>query len=269
MTASVLDAGARFFWDGRILQGGCRNSKDSGGGGMRILVVEDEPKIREMLILYFKNEGWSADYTPNGYEAVLMFDRERYDLVILDLMLEGLQGEEVCRMIREQSQVPLIMLTSRAREADTIKGLNLGADDYIVKPFRAKELVARIHALMRRAASTAKGTQAEPSRMFNRGHLVIYPMEKRVLVGGRQAGLTATEIRLLELMSARPGRIFNREELIYLLHGDRFEGDGRTMDTHIKNLRKKIEPDPNRPAYIVTAIGLGYKFDMKADEAGT
>jgi DNA-binding response OmpR family regulator len=233
---------------------------------LRILVVEDEPKIREMLILYFQNEGWSTDFTPNGYDAVQMFSREPYELVILDLKLEGLQGEEVCRIIRERSQVPLIMLTSRAREADTIKGLRLGADDYIVKPFRAKELVARIHALMRRAASNAKETKEEPGRTFGRGHLLVYPAEKRVFVGGRAAGLTATEYRLLELMSARPGRIFSREELIYLIHGDRFEGDGRTMDVHIKNLRKKIEPDPVRPAYIVTVIGLGYKFDMKADE---
>ncbi|WNQ13132.1 response regulator transcription factor [Paenibacillus aurantius] len=231
---------------------------------MHILVIEDEPKIRDMLVLYFENEGWTADCTPNGHEACQMFRQASYDLVILDLMLEGLQGEDVCRTIRQQSQVPLIMLTSRARESDTIKGLNLGADDYIIKPFRAKELVARIYALMRRVAPAVKEARGN-GRIFQRGKMVIFPEEKQVLVEGRSVSLTATEYKLLEILSARPGRIFHREELIYMIHGDRFEGDGRTMDAHIKNLRKKIEPGPGHPTYIVTVIGLGYKFGVKAD----
>ncbi|WP_246066863.1 response regulator transcription factor [Paenibacillus koleovorans] len=236
-----------------------------GGESMRILIVEDEPKIREMLILYFKNEGWNADYTPNGNEAIRMFGREPYDLIVLDLMLEGLQGEEVCGLIRKQSSVPIIMLTSRARESDTVKGLNLGADDYIVKPFRAKELVARIHALMRRVGPGTKAEEEEPARVFNGGQLAILPVEKQVLVKGRHVSLTGTEYKLLQVLSARPARVFSREELVSLVHGHSFEGDDRTIDAHIKNLRKKIEPDHTQPSYVVTVIGLGYKFGMKAD----
>lgn len=234
---------------------------------MRILIVEDEPKIREVLIAYFTKEGWETDFTSNGHEAVSKFDYGQHDLILLDLMLEGLPGEEVCRLIREKSNVPIIMLTSRARESDTIAGLNLGADDYIVKPFRAKELVARIYALMRRVAPDKQGGQAAPVMSFQRGQLMIKPEEKEAFVHGHRAGLTATEYKLLSVLSAETNKVFSRMDLSYKVQGYRYQGDGRAIDAHVKNLRKKIEPDPNHPVYVVTVVGYGYKFTVAADEA--
>ncbi|MFK7695632.1 response regulator [Paenibacillus sp. HJGM_3] len=232
---------------------------------MRILIVEDEPKIREVLIAYFAKEGWETDFTPNGHEAVSKFDYSQHDLIILDLMLEGLPGEDVCRLIREKSSVPIIMLTSRARESDTIRGLNLGADDYIVKPFRAKELVARIYALMRRVGPDKSGGSDSGVLPYNRGQLIIKPEEKDATVQGHRAGLTATEYKLLSVLSAEPNKVFSRSDLSYKVQGYRYQGDGRAIDAHVKNLRKKIEPDPNSPVYIVTVVGLGYKFAFAPD----
>ncbi|MDF2646670.1 MAG: two-component system response regulator [Paenibacillus sp.] len=235
---------------------------------MRILIVEDEPKIREVLIVYFANEGWETDFTPNGHEAVSKFDYGQHDLIILDLMLEGLPGEDVCRLIREKSNVPIIMLTSRARESDMIDGLNLGADDYIVKPFRAKELVARIYALMRRITPPDKQRgQAASTLSFHRGLLMIKSEEKEAFVHGHRAGLTATEYKLLSVLSAEPNKVFSRSDLSYKVQGYRYNGDGRVIDAHVKNLRKKIEPDPMHPVYVVTVVGHGYKFAAVANDA--
>jgi DNA-binding response OmpR family regulator len=233
---------------------------------IRILIIEDEPKIREVLIAYFVNEGWETEHTGNGHEAVSKFDYGQHDLIVLDLMLEGLPGEEVCRLIREKSNVPIIMLTSRARESDTINGLNLGADDYIVKPFRAKEVVARIYALMRRAMPDKHNGQHEEAIKFNRGQLVVQLEEKEAILNGHRTGLTATEFKLLSVMSATPNKVFSRMDLSYKVQGYRYQGDGRAIDAHVKNLRKKIEPDPNHPIYIITVVGLGYKFAAMPDE---
>ncbi|TNJ65669.1 response regulator transcription factor [Paenibacillus hemerocallicola] len=233
---------------------------------MHILIVEDEPKIRDVLIAYFEKEGWKTDYTSNGMEAVQKFDFHQHDLIILDLMLEGLPGEEVCKRIREKSNVPIIMVTSKSREIDTINGLNLGADDYIVKPFRAKELIARIYALFRRIAPVKRENDDEKVIRFFGGKLVINMETREVLADGRPAPLTATEFKLLSVLIRKPGKVYSRADLSYTVQGYRFQGDGRAIDAHVKNLRKKIEPDPGAPLYIVTVVGTGYKFSMQPDE---
>lgn len=233
---------------------------------MHILVVEDEPKIRDVLVAYLQKEGWNVDFTSNGDEAVAKFDYHQHDLIILDLMIEGMSGEEVTRLIREKSNVPIIMVTSKARESDTINGLNLGADDYIVKPFSAKEVIARIYAVLRRTAP-AKLEQDEPKVIvFHKGNLVVDLESREVIAGGKPVNLTATEFKLLAVFVGHPGKVFSRNELSYKVQGYRFHGDGRAIDAHIKNLRKKIEPDPSNPTYIVTAVGLGYKFAMLPDD---
>jgi DNA-binding response OmpR family regulator len=234
---------------------------------MHILVVEDEPKIRDVLIAYFQKEGWEVDYTSDGHEAIRKFDYHQHDIIILDLMIEGLSGEDVCRLIREKSNVPIIMLTSKSREIDTINGLNLGADDYIVKPFRAKEVIARIQAVYRRASSAKPGVEEEHVLSFNKGHFIVDMDAREVLVDGRYVSLTATEFKLLSVLVNRPGKVYTRSDLSYKVQGYRFQGDGRTIDTHIKNLRKKIEPDHSNPTYVLTAVGIGYKFSFLPDEA--
>lgn len=236
---------------------------------MHILIVEDEPKIRDVLIAYFEKEGWKTDYTSNGIEAVQKFDYVQHDLIILDLMLEGMPGEQVCSRIREKSNVPIIMLTSKSREIDTINGLNLGADDYIVKPFRAKELIARIHALFRRIAPVKRSSDEEKVVHFNGGKLIIDTDTREVMTHGRVVQLTATEFKLLSVLIRKPGKVFSRSDLSYTVQGYRFQGDGRAIDAHVKNLRKKIERDPSNPLYVVTVVGSGYKFSMQPDDPET
>lgn len=232
---------------------------------MKILLVEDEPKIREVVTAYLKNEGWEVDQTANGLEAIQLFDNNSYDLVILDLMLEGLSGEEVCKQIREKSVVPIIMLTSKSRESDTIAGLNLGADDYIAKPFRVKEVIARIHALRRRIHAYKPDKEKQTVLTFDRGQLVIDLEGNTLLVRGVHANLTATEFKLLTVFASKPGKIWSRTDLSYHVLGYRFQGDSRSIDTHVKNLRKKIEEDPRLPKYIMTMVGAGYRFAAESD----
>ncbi|MFD0958373.1 response regulator transcription factor [Paenibacillus chungangensis] len=228
---------------------------------MHILIVEDEPKIRDVLQAYMKMEGWSVDYTSDGHEAVQKFDLSQHDLILLDLKLVGLSGEEVCERIREKSNVPIIMITSKNRENDTIRGLNLGADDYIAKPFRVKEVVARIKALQRRLHPESNESAARKSAMvYDKGNLVIMTENRSVLVDGKPVNLTATEFKLLTVLSDNPQKIYSRSELSYIVQGYRFQGDSRAIDAHVKNLRKKIEQDSQDPKYIVTRIGSGYQF---------
>ncbi|MDB5084754.1 MAG: two-component system response regulator [Bacilli bacterium] len=237
---------------------------------MKILVVEDEPKIRDVLVAYFKNEGWEVEYTGDGHEAICLFDYNKHDLIILDLMIQGLPGEEVCKQIREKSNVPLIMLTSKGLEGDTINGFKLGADDYITKPFRAKELVARIHALFRRVnslQSQGDSTRKKSDKLtFNQGNLIIQFDAQTVQVSGNTINLTTTEFKLLSVLSGNPGKVFSRNDLSYQVQGYRYLGDGRSIDAHVKNLRKKLEPDPRNPNYIQTVIGSGYRFMFHPDE---
>jgi len=233
---------------------------------VNILIVEDEVKIRDVLKAYFDKEGWMVSMTGDGYEALNKFKQFKFDLVILDRMIHGMPGEEVCKKIRNSSNVPIIMITSKSLESDTIEGLNLGADDYITKPFRVKEVVARIHALQRRINDhLAKPDKAKVFH-FNKKRLVINFAAKEVYVEGELVNLTTTEMNVLKVMVDNPNRIFSRNELSYEVQGYRHLGDGRSIDAHIKNIRKKIEEDPKNPVYIVTKIGSGYKFSFEPDE---
>ncbi|MEK4357737.1 response regulator transcription factor [Paenibacillus sp. FSL M7-1455] len=231
---------------------------------MNILIVEDEASVRDILQSYFLSEGWNVHITGDGREALKRIQLLKLDLVVLDLMIQGLPGEEVCRSIRQVSNIPLIMITSKAREADMINGLNLGADDYITKPFRMKEVIARIYALQRRITQLNK---SGPNVLyFNRRRLMVNFEFEDVYIDGKPANLTATEFRTLSILVKKPGKVFSRHDLSYEVQGYRFIGDGRVMDVHIRNIRRKIEEDPKNPQYIVTKIGSGYKFTFQPDE---
>ncbi|MCQ6559076.1 response regulator transcription factor [Paenibacillus mendelii] len=231
---------------------------------MDILIVEDETPIRDVLQSYFLNEGWKVHVSTDGTDALEKVRTTRLDMVVLDLMLPGISGEDVCRSIRTFSNVPLIMLTSKANEIDTINGLNLGADDYITKPFRMKEVVARIYALQRRMQVNSSGSKTV--QRFNRGRLIVYFESKEVIVDGRPTNLTLTEFKIMNILTKNPGKLYSRHDLSYEVQGYRYIGDDRTMDAHIKNIRRKIEEDPKNPIYISTKVGAGYKFNFIPDE---
>lgn len=232
---------------------------------MRILIVEDEIKIQNVLEAYFQKEGWEVISTDDGNDALDKFRQIKFDLVILDLMIRGLQGEEVCQKIREYSNVPIIMITSKSLESDVIAGYNLGTDYYITKPFRVKEVVAQIHALRRRLKDMDH-KNVEPILSFNNGQMKVDLAKKEVIVNGKIIILTTTQFNVLSVLINRPGRVFSRSELSYEVLNYRNIGDGRTIDAHIKNIRKKIEPNQKQPIYIVTVIGTGYKFGFQLDE---
>ena len=224
----------------------------------RVLVVDDEPKITEVVGSYLSQAGFSPVSASSGAQALEMFQKERPCLVILDLMLPDVSGEVVCRRLRARSRVPIIMLTAKAQDADAVRGLGLGADDYVTKPFSPRQLMARVEAVLRRAS-------AEPSPLarvmsFDGEDLLIDVEGMQVRKRGRPVGLTPSEFRLLRLLASNPGRVFSRDELIAHGLGQDFDGFDRTVDAHMKNLRQKIESDPRRPRYIVTVHGLGYRF---------
>ena len=221
---------------------------------LHILIVEDEPKIRNVLKAYLEMEGWQVDYTSDGHEAVQKFDRMQHDLVLLDLKIMGLSGEEVCVKIREKSNVPIIMVTSKDRENDTIRGLNLGADDYIVKPFRVKEVVARIKAVLRRSARRAEQPEAVPG-------LVIDEERYSASLDGKPLDLTPVEFRLLKTLASNPGRVFSRDQLLDKLYTDHRVVTDRTVDSHVKNLRRKLEQANPEREVIRSVYGVGYKFE--------
>lgn len=227
------------------------------------MIVEDEPSIREVLVSLFQAEGWKVHTSSDGKEALEKVRNFKLDLVVLDLMIPGIPGEEVCRCIRQESNVPVIMITSKANESDMVNGFNLGADDYITKPFRVKEVLARIHALKRRINMFSSSEQI---LRFNKRRLVVNFELKEVFIDGRPANLTITEFKLLGILVRNPGKAYSRQDLSYEVQGYRYIGDGRAMDVHILNIRKKIEDDPKNPEYIVTKIGAGYKFNFMPDE---
>lgn len=226
--------------------------------GQRILVVEDEKKISEIVSAYLKREGFFVSVSETGQKALSILNTG-YDLIILDLMLPDISGEDVCRIVREHSDIPIIMLTAKSAEEDRIAGLGIGADDYVVKPFSPREIVARVKALLRRV----KGPKNVMS--FNDGHLVIEPASLEVKKKGVPVTLTSTEFRLLQYLAQRPGQIFSRLQLVNVILGYDFEGYDRTIDAHIKNIRHKIEDNPRNPAYIKTVYGAGYKFIGQPD----
>lgn len=231
-------------------------------GKATILVVDDERKIRDLVRSYLEAEGYSVLTAETGQGALELALRTHPDVIVLDLMLPDLSGEEVTRSLRETSDVPILMLTAKATEDDRVTGLRLGADDYLVKPFSPRELTARIEAILRRT----RGARPDAGALsFEGGHLVIDRDAWEVRVNGEPALLTKSEFDLLLALASRPGRVFSRYELVTRVQGFDFEGYERTIDAHVKNLRRKLGDDPRAPGYIVTVTGVGYKLAVAAD----
>lgn len=229
----------------------------------KLLVADDEEMIREAVASYLESQGYQVFRAENGEEALNILKREPISLVILDLMLPDLPGEEVCVRIRKQSRVPIIMLTAKNVEYDMIHGLDLGADDYITKPFSLKNLSARVQAVLRRSTEDLVPLARQFS--WKQGDLVIDYDRKEVRKKGEPVALTAIEWKLLAAFTKYPQKIFTRENLIELVFGLDFSGYDRVIDTHIKNLRKKIEDDSKQPVYLCTVHGMGYKFGGTAE----
>lgn len=225
-------------------------------GAPLILLVEDEEKIKEMVASYLANEGFQVKTAATGPEALHLLEQHNFDLVVLDWMLPGLSGLEVCKQVRQKSDVPIIMLTAKSEEVDKLLGLELGADDYITKPFSLRELAARIKVVLRRS----KGQETSRHEELTIGDLYINFSTREVSIDKREIELTPTEFALLSVMARHPGRVFSRMQLLDLALGEAFLGYERSVDTHISNLRKKIEKDPANPEYILTVYGVGYKF---------
>ena len=220
----------------------------------RVLVVEDDPSTARTLALYLRDAGFEVGVRHDGSTAVAAAEERPPDLVVLDLMLPGLDGREVCRRLRAHSEVAVIMLTARTSEAERIAGLELGADDYVSKPFSPRELVARVRAVLRRRPP-GSGTRA-----LRCGALSVDPDRHSVTVGGRERHLTATELALLTALIETPGRVLSRAQLVAHLAAAGRDTLERTVDTHILNLRKKIETDPGRPQRLETVVGVGYRL---------
>ena len=228
--------------------------------GKQILIVDDEPQIVRVLKGYLETAGFQVVTASDGTEAIAAFRHESPDLVVLDLMLPEVDGLDVARAIRRQGDVPIIMLTARVEETDRLIGLELGADDYVTKPFSPREVVARVRAVLRRTERT------EPApRTLKEGDIVLDPDKRQVTVRGRPVELTPTEFDLLAVLMETPGRVFSRMQLLDKVQGYAFEGYERTVDAHVKNLRQKIEEDPKKPRVILTVYGLGYKFREATD----
>jgi two-component system response regulator RegX3 len=223
----------------------------------RVLVVEDEESFSDALSYMLRKEGFEVAVATTGQEALTQFDRDGADLVLLDLMLPGIPGTEVCRSIRQRSSVPVIMVTAKDSEIDKVVGLELGADDYVTKPFSSRELVARIRAVLRRGGETddvaTVALEGGPVRMDVERHLVT--------VNGDPVKLPLKEFELLEVLLRNAGRVLTRMQLIDRVWGNDYVGDTKTLDVHVKRLRAKVEQDPKHPQHIVTLRGLGYKFE--------
>jgi two-component system OmpR family response regulator len=226
----------------------------------KILVVDDEKRIVEIVKAYLERDAYKVAVAYEGQTALELARRDRPDLIILDLMLPGISGWDVCRALRKESDVPIIMLTARDDTTDKIVGLELGADDYVTKPFDPKELVSRVRAVLRRYEN-----RPDSSPTIRIGDLLIDTGRRAVRRGGATIELTSTEFDLLKALAESPGRVYSRMQLLDKIQGEAYEGYERTVDSHIKNLRKKIEPDPDHPRYIVTMHGVGYKLEERPD----
>ena len=230
-------------------------------GRPTVLVVEDEASYVEALTIGLTREGFNVETATDGAEALLKFEDVTPDLVLLDVMLPKMSGIDVCRLIRKRSQVPIIMVTAKGAEIDTVVGLEVGADDYVAKPYRMRELVARMRAVMRRHGT---GTPVEAEATVGAivvGDLSLDPDEHRVLLGSAELTMPLKEFELLHLLMANAGRVLTREVLIDRVWGSDYVGDTKTLDVHVKRLRGKIEDDPANPLRLVTIRGLGYKFE--------
>ncbi len=223
----------------------------------KILIVDDEPQIVKVLKAYLEKAGYQAAAVSDGKEVLSAFRRERPDFMILDLNLPGMDGLDICKAVRKESNIPILMLTARVEEADRLIGLELGADDYVLKPFSPREIVARVKTIFRRS-------MGEPfmAKVVKVSDLAIDLEQHVVKLGDRLIDLTPTEFEILVALARQPKRVFSRLQIMELAQGSAFEGYERTIDAHIKNLRLKLEPDPKRPRYIQTVFGLGYKLDV-------
>jgi DNA-binding response OmpR family regulator len=220
----------------------------------RILVVDDEPKIVRLVRDYLENAGFAVTVARDGHEALMRARTEHPDLVVLDLGLPGIDGLDVMRSLRSGSPLPVIVLTARDGETDTVLGLELGADDYVTKPFSPRELVARVRAVLRRRAA------ADGREVLRAGGLELDVPRMRVAVDRREVALTASEFELLATLARQPGRVFTRSQLLDSIHGQALEAYERAIDAHVKNIRRKLEPDPRRPRYLQTVYGVGYRL---------
>ncbi len=227
--------------------------------GKRVLVVDDDVKTVELVKLYLNRDGYRVLTAYEGIEALRLARESHPDLIVLDLMLPGIDGLEICRTLRDESDIPIIMLTARTTDDDKLTGLGVGADDYVTKPFSPRELAARVRAVLRRIP----GERGPDEIKY--GQLTVNFLRHEVSLAGRLLNLTEVEFKLLGVLIKEPGRVFSRAQLIEKALGYDFEGFDRTIDVHILNLRRKLEPDPNHPRYIKTVYGAGYKFVRGAE----
>jgi DNA-binding response OmpR family regulator len=228
----------------------------------RILIIDDERSVHDVARAYLEREGYDAVSAIGGRDGLALAQALRPSLVVLDLMLPDLSGEQVCAQLRRDSDVAIVMLTAKSTEDDRIRGLDLGADDYLVKPFSPRELVARVRALLRRTSE--RRPAATLALSFDAGRLYLDPERHQAVVEGRPVELTPSEFKLLHALARSPGRVFSRFELINRVQGHDYEGYERTIDAHVKNLRRKIEPDAARPRYVQTVHGVGYRLAATA-----
>jgi two-component system, OmpR family, response regulator RegX3 len=229
--------------------------------GATVLVVEDEASFVEALTIGLKREGFRVQVARDGAEALDVFDAVKPDLVLLDVMLPKMSGIDVCRELRRRSSVPIIMVTAKGGEIDTVVALEVGADDYVTKPYRLRELVARMRAVLRRRAGDRGGPVATGDAL-EVGDVALDPERHEVVIRGELVQLPLKEFELLEMFLRNPGRVLTRGQLIDRVWGSDYVGDTKTLDVHVKRLRAKLEPDPGEPKYLVTVRGLGYKLDL-------
>ena len=220
-----------------------------------ILIIEDEKSVSDIIKAYLEREGYTVYSTERGLDGIELFRKIDFKLVILDLMLPDIDGEEVCKILRKISDVYIFMLTAKVSLSDKIEGLNIGADEYLTKPLSPRELTARVNALFRRV-----GPEETTALSFNNGRLLIDKSNRFVKIDGKEIGLTPNEFDILYLLASNNGKVFTREDIIARVFNMDFEGSDRTIDVHIKNLRKKIEEDSREPKYILTVTKVGYKF---------
>jgi len=224
----------------------------------KIVVIDDEPSVQEVVQAYLERDGYLVYVAGNGADGLALAERTKPGLIVLDLMLPDIPGEQICKEIRARSDVPILMLTAKASEEERVSGLQIGADDYLVKPFSPRELVARVRAILRRAQGAE--TPLVETLSFDDGHLEIDTVRHAVLRDGVEVALTPNEYKLLITLARYPGRVYSRYELVNHVQGYDYAGYERTIDVHVKNLRKKIEPDPQNPRYVETVTGVGYRL---------
>ena len=222
----------------------------------KILLIEDEDSIRESVAFLLEKEGFIVTQANDGLIGVETFEKEKADLILLDLMLPGIDGLEICKRVRKTSNVPIIMLTAKDTELDKVLGLELGADDYITKPFSSRELTARVKAMLRRFSEPLENNEVTTTKS-----VVVDPVKHKVFVRGEEIKLPLKEFDLLHYLTQNPGRVLTREQIIDRIWGHDYFGDTKTLDVHIKRIREKVEKNPNSPEIIQTIRGLGYKFE--------